>query len=158
MLGGGTRSGRANCQVCMRGPDARNINKHLLCGTPMTVLSRASKIPVEALARHLHNHLPWRKPNFRKAVTIGEQLEDIKFELSRLQILGECGDNVTGAIAALRERRSVLELEARLGGEMDTSHKKMILNNQRPEGDFEVVFVNGRPKTVPLVDKKKADA
>jgi hypothetical protein len=135
--------GNSQCRVCQRGPDAREINRHLLLGTPQAKIAKAAKIPVRSLATHLHKHLPWRPANFRKAVTIGEQLEDIKFALSRLEVLG-------GAIAALRERRAVLELEARLGGQMDTTHKKLMLNNQAPDTDYEVVFVNGRPKTIPV--------
>jgi len=80
-------------------------------------------------------------------VTVAEQLEDLKFELYRLQILGECGELESGAIAAVNARRSLLELEARLEGKLDATHRKL-LSATAPEGDYEVVFTNGRPRTV----------
>jgi hypothetical protein len=79
---------------------------------------------------------------------VKEQLEDLKFELRRLQVLGECGESVTGAIAAVNARRQVLELEARLSGLLDAHHKKLILNSQQPTGDYEVTFENGKMRTV----------
>ncbi|MGB2621022.1 MAG: hypothetical protein WA857_21860 [Candidatus Acidiferrum sp.] len=80
-------------------------------------------------------------------------MAELKRELWRLQLLAEAGENVSGALQVVRQRQSLLELEARTAGLLDATHKKLILNNRPPSGDFEVVFSGGRPKTVEVGEK-----
>ena len=75
---------------------------------------------------HFQKHLPWRPQRRPKPITVQEQLEDLKFESRRLQALGETGENVTNALAALRERRALLELEARMAGRLDATHQRLL--------------------------------
>jgi hypothetical protein len=137
------------CKTCMS-TRRREIDKHLLLGMPSSKVAKASGLSEKSIDGHRRRHLPWRPQNFRVASSVGEQLEDLKFEAQRLQALGECGESVSHALAALRERRAILELEARMGGQLDATHQKLLHGAKDPAGgtDYEVVFVNGRPKTV----------
>jgi hypothetical protein len=137
----------ARCSVCSH-EKAKDINRLLLTRGHVSAVAREYKLCRGSVWNHFKAHLPWRLQRRPKSVTVREQLEDLKFELLRLQVLGECGESVGGAIAALNARRQVIELEARLEGKLDAHHKKLILNSQQPAGDYRVEFVNGRPRTV----------
>lgn len=134
------------CRICSH-EKVRDINRHLLTQGQVAKVAREYKLCQGTVWNHFKKHLPWRRQRRAEAVTVREQLEDLKFELRRLQILGECGESVGGAIAALNARRQVIELEARLEGKLDAHHKKLILNRP-PESDFEVTFENGKMRTV----------
>jgi hypothetical protein len=123
---------------------------------PTGKIATAAKLTKKSVQNHRTKHLPYRPQNFRKAESVGQQLEDLRFEAQRLQALGECGVNVSHAVTALRERRQILELEARMSGSLDATHKKLINASKDPTGgtDYEVIFVDGRPKTVPITEKK----
>lgn len=136
----------AQCKVCSHSR-AKEINRLLLTGTPVARVAKAASMCRGTVWHHFQKHLPWRPQRRPKPVTIQEQIEDLKFELHRLQILGECGEAVGGAVTALRERRQVLELEARLEGKLDATHRKLLTASAAP-GEFEVVFVDGRARTI----------
>ncbi len=135
------------CKVCSH-PRVKEINRLILTGVPVTKVAKAAGICRPTLWNHRTKHLPWRPAGGPKPVTVQEQLEDLKFELHRLQILGECGEPVSGAIQALNARRMVVELQARMEGRLDATHRKLMLASRPPEGDVEVVFENGRARTV----------
>jgi hypothetical protein len=115
---------------------------------PTAKIAAAAKLTKKSVQNHRTKHLPYRPQNFRKAETVGDQLEDLRFEAQRLQALGECGINVSHAVTALRERRQILELEARMGGNLDATHKRLLNNSKDAAGDVEIVFTNGRPRAV----------
>ena len=132
----------ARCSVCSH-EKAKDINRLLLTRGHVSAVARDFKLCRGSVWNHFKKHLPWRLSRRPKSVTVREQLEDLKFELYRLQVLGECGESVGGAIAALNARRQVIELEARLEGRLDATHKKLMLASRPPEGEFEVVFKTG---------------
>jgi hypothetical protein len=134
------------CKTCMS-TRRREIDRLLLQGAPTAKVAKATGLSEKSIDGHRRRHLPWRPQSFRVATTISEKLEDLAFEASRLQALGECGETVRHALSALRERRAILELEARMGGNLDATHKKL-LNSSREMGDVEIVFENGRPRSV----------
>lgn len=138
----------AQCQICSH-PKVKEANRWILTGRREKEAAKEFGFNVQALRWHKRRHLPWR-PRWAKAVTVEEQFELLKYELCRLQILGECGEPIGGAIQAVRERRALLELELRLGDRLSARHAKM-LPGQVPSGEFEVVFQGGRPKTVKKV-------
>jgi hypothetical protein len=142
----------AQCSAC-RNPRVKEINRWLLLGRTEKEAAAEFGFKPGILAWHKRKHLPWRSRRRVKVVTIQEQLEEMKFELTRLQVLGQCGESIGGAIQALRERRAVVELEARLEGRLDATHRKLMLAARPPEGDYEVIFENGRPRTVKVGEK-----
>jgi transposase-like protein len=137
----------ALCSICSNAK-AREVNVRLLRGARVKDTAREFGLSYQMVRHHRRYCLPWRSVRTPKPVTCEEQLEALKYELARLQVLGEAGESISGALAAVRERRAVLELEMRVGGKLDATHKKLLLNSKAPEGDYEVIFVNGQPKTV----------
>jgi transposase-like protein len=142
----------AQCTICSH-EKARDINRLLLTRGQITAVAREYGLNRGTVFNHLRKHLPWRSRRHPRAVTVEEQLEEMKYELRRLQVLGECGESIGGAIQALRERRAVVELEARLAGLTDSTHRKLLLASRPPEGDYKVIFENGRPRTVKVGEK-----
>ncbi|SRR5216683_3962145 len=136
----------AQCKVCSHSR-VKEINRLLLTGTPVSRVAKAAAMCRGTVWHHFQKHLPWRPQRRPKAVTVAEKLADLEFDLARLQILGECGEPVSGAIAAVNARRALLELEARLEGKLDSTHRKLLTASAAP-GDFEVVFVDGRARTI----------
>src|ERR1700722_17252382 len=113
------------CSICSH-EKAKDINLTLLTRGNVSKLAREYGLCRGSVWNHYKKHLPWRRNRRAKSETVREQLEDLKFELHRLQILGECGMAVGPAVTALNARRQVLELEARLEGKLDAHHKKLI--------------------------------
>lgn len=140
-----------HCTVCQHGKVVE-INRLLLKATPATKIAKEAGLNVAAVRVHQKKHLPYRGPGFPKAVTVEEQVEELKFELSRLQALGECGEAVGPAIQAINAKRGVLEFEARLQGRLQGSHKS-ILAAPSSGDEFEVVFEGGRPRTVAVSEE-----
>jgi hypothetical protein len=139
------------CKVCSR-KDAKEINRAILTHGQLRKIARAHGLNVSVVFNHAKKHLPWRhRLSKKEAVTIAEKLADLSFELRRLQVLGECGENVSRAIQAVNARRTLLEFEARLEGKLDPAGKKaLLLGHQRQEvPPQKVVFENGRMRTVP---------
>src|SRR6266436_1027908 len=128
------------CKVCAHSK-VREINRLLLTGTSCVKVAKAAGICRPTMWHHRQTCLPWRPERRPKPVTVSEKLADLEFELARLQILGECDEPVSGAIAAVNARRALLELEARLEGKLDSTHRKL-LTASAATGDFEVVFVD----------------
>lgn len=137
----------AQCSICSH-KEAREINRRVLTGRQIKETAKEFKINRGTLYSHMRNHLPWRSSRAKPGVTIAEKLADLEFELRRLQILGECGEKIGPAIQAVTARRNLLELEARMAGKLDATHQKLLRGSQPIEGDYEVVFENGRPRTV----------
>ena len=137
----------AQCIVCCS-DKARDVNRKLLMGGRARELAVEFGFRVQSLRWHKRHHLPWRSRQAKKPETIAEQLEDLKLELRRLQVLAECGASGIGpAIHAVTARRHLLELEARLDHKLGATHFKLFPKAEAT-GDFEVVFENGKPRTV----------
>ena len=135
-----------HCRVC-NDPRVAKINVLILRGTSIRALAKATGLQTHALRNHQHRHLPFLPKNRPKPTNAKEELAELKFELARLQALGEAGEVLPGAIAACRERRQLLELQMRSEGELDATHRKIMLN-KAPMGDVEIVFEGGRPRSV----------
>ncbi|MGB7614370.1 MAG: hypothetical protein WBL56_17585 [Candidatus Acidiferrum sp.] len=125
----------------------------MLHGQPTSAVAAKFGLNLWTARAHRKKCLPWRNPQVPKEEGIAAQMAELKRELWRLQLLAEAGENVSGALQVVRQRQSLLELEARTAGLLDATHKKLILNNRPPSGDFEVVFSGGRPKTVEVGEK-----
>jgi hypothetical protein len=137
----------AQCSVCSNSR-AKEINRWLLLGRQGPDVATEFGFKAQTIRWHLRNHLPWRSRRAPKPETIMEELDVLEFELRRLTVLASCGEAIGGAIQALTARRALIELRARLEGKLDATHKKLALASRAPEGEFEVVFENGRPRTV----------
>jgi hypothetical protein len=137
----------AQCTICSH-EKARDINRLLLTRGQVKAVALEFGLNRGTVFNHLRKHLPWRSRRHPKPATIAEKLEQLEFELRRLQVLAESGESIGAAIQALNARRAVVELEARLEGRLDATHRKLMMAARPPEGNLEVIFENGKPKTV----------
>lgn len=138
----------ALCRICIH-EKAKEINRMILgSNQPPKAIATLFKFAVWQVKDHRRKHLPWRNPKRPPAVTVDEQLTDLKLELRRLQVLAECGEHVAEALSVVRERRQMLELEMRAQGRLDATHRKLLLKDRPLEGNYKVEFVNGKPRTV----------
>jgi len=116
----------ALCRICID-EHVKEINRAILGGNqPPKAIAERFGFAFWQVKDHRRKHLPWRNPKRPAPVTVEEQMVDLKLELRRLQVLAECGENVGGALAVVRQRQSLLELEARMGGLLDATHKRLL--------------------------------
>jgi hypothetical protein len=136
----------AQCSICSH-ERAKEINLWLLRGRQMKAVVAEFGIKKDILRYHRQKHLPWRKHNTPKATTTEGKLGDLEFEFSRLKALAEAGEKVDQPLRVLVAQRSLLELMLRKEGALDATHRKL-LPPQPMEGEFTVIFENGKPRTV----------
>ncbi len=136
------------CRICSD-ERSKEINKALLNGQTVKQVAAKFGLNLWTARNHRKKCLPWRSPRLLKGESVEEQMDELKRELWRLQLLAEAGENVSAALAVVRQRQSLLELEARAAGMLDATHRKLIVQNRPIDGDYKVVFENGRPRTVP---------
>jgi len=137
----------AQCSICSH-KDAREINRRVLTGRQIKDTANEFGLNRGTLYAHMRNHLPWRSARAKPGETVAEKMADLDFELRRLQVLAECGEKIGPAIQAVTARRSLLELQMRSEGLLDATHRKLIMSNRPMDGEFKVIFENGKPKTV----------
>ena len=113
-----------SCPVCSR-PDRDELERRVVAGDPIRRIARQVGVGRDALSRHAASHLPSSLAALREA---GRDIESAR-ALDRLEALFAEGQQVLGAaraegrhpvsLAAIRELRGVVELIARISGELD---------------------------------------
>jgi len=114
------------------------MDKALLRGEQIAIVSRRFSVSEDALGRHRkHAQLV-----IAKAAAVAEQNElaygssllaeigRIRADAERLQRESESRRDVRGALRAIHERLAIVELEAKLSGQMETSQKNVTINLQ----------------------------
>jgi hypothetical protein len=114
------------------------MDKALLRGEQIAIVSRRFSVSEDALGRHRkHAQLV-----IAKAAAVSEQHElaygsallaeigRIRADAERLQSESEARRDVRGALRAIHERLAIVELEARLSGQIETSQKNVTINLQ----------------------------
>ena len=139
----------SQCRICSS-PRKGEVNKLLLNGVPMTRVAKVCGISVQAVKNHRTRHLPWRPERRPKPVTVTEKFSELEYQLERLRFLAEAGESVGGALRVLFAQKSLLELEMRVEGRLDPMNKKKMLATA-PLEDIEIVFENGRPRSIEKV-------
>src|SRR6266436_955534 len=140
----------ATCRICASPQGQGQVNVLLLNGAPMAAVARTCKLPASTVKNHKLNHMPYRAANHPNPVTTVEKFADLEYQLARLRCLAEAGEAVGGALKVVYAQKSLLELEMRAEGRLDPTNKKKMLAAPSADQDFEVVFTNGRPKTVAI--------
>jgi len=114
------------------------MDKLLLCGEQLTSVASRYSVSEDALGRH-RKHM---QLVIAKAVALVEQKDvaygfalmaeigRIRADAERLQLESERRQDVRGALRAIHERLAVVELEAKLSGQIDTSQKNVTINVQ----------------------------
>jgi hypothetical protein len=126
-----------SCSICTH-HRRDSMDKALLRGEQITVVARRYSVSEDALGRHRkHAQLV-----IAKAAAVAEQkdlaygsallseIARIRADAERLQIESERRQDVRGALRAIHERLAVVELEAKLSGQIDTSRKNVTINVQ----------------------------
>jgi hypothetical protein len=142
----------AQCRICSSLQQGQ-INVWLLNGMQVKRVAKACGLPEATVKNHKQKHLPWRPERAKKAETIGEKMAELEYQYERLRFLAEAGEAVGGALRVLTAQRSLLELEMRAEGRLDPMNKKKMLAAPSADQDYEVVFTNGRPRTVAIERK-----
>src|SRR5271168_5025572 len=129
------------CSICTH-DKIKEINRALLGGWTVKSVAVKFELNLWSARKHWRRHLPWKDRHARPAGTVDEQMEDLKLELRRLQILAECGDNVLGPLTVLKQRQSLLELEMRKEHLLGATHKKLFPPPQDTNDHVKVIFEN----------------
>jgi hypothetical protein len=126
-----------SCTICTHHRrDA--LDKLLLRGEQLKAVARRYSVSEDALGRH-KRHM---QAVIAKAAALVEQKDvaygsalmaeigRIRADAERLQLESERRQDVRGALRAIHERLAVVELEAKLSGQIDTSQKNVTINVQ----------------------------
>jgi hypothetical protein len=120
------------CSLCIH--DKREqIEQALLCGDSYRVVAQRFAISRDAVARHRH-HLPTAlaRASELKEISHGDsllaQLRELTSEAQRLKATAEKEGDIRAALAAVRELCRIVELVAKLSGELDSHSETKILN------------------------------
>lgn len=112
------------------------MDKLLLRGEQLTVVAHRYSVSEDALGRHKrHMQLVIAKAAAiveQKDVAYGSallaEIGRIRADAERLQALAEGRQDARAALRAVHERLAVVELEAKLSGQIDTSQKNVTIN------------------------------
>ena len=125
-----------SCSICTH-HRRDTMDKALLRGEQITVVARRYSVSDDALGRH-KRHM---QVVIGKAAAVAEQKDlaygsallaeigRIRADAERLQIESERRRDLRGALRAIHERLAVVELEARLSGQIETQ-KSVTINLQ----------------------------
>src|SRR5215469_8095870 len=114
------------------------MDKLLLRGEQLKAVARRYSVSEDALGRHKkHMQLVIAKAAAvveQKDLAYGsallEEIGRIKADAERLQLESERRRDVRGALRAIHERLAVVELEAKLSGQIETGQKNVTINLQ----------------------------
>jgi hypothetical protein len=114
------------------------MDKALLRGEQITVVARRYSVSDDALGRH-KKHIQLviaqaasqvEQKDLAYGSALLAEIARIRADAERLQIESERRQDVRGALRAIHERLAVVELEAKLSGQIDTSQKNVTINVQ----------------------------
>jgi hypothetical protein len=120
------------CSLCIH-DQREQIEQALLCGDSYRVVAQRFAISRDAVARH-RRHLPTALAHAKelKEVCHGDsllaQLRELTSEAQRLKATAEKAGDIRAALAAVRELCRIVELIAKLSGELDSRSETKILN------------------------------
>jgi hypothetical protein len=125
------------CTICTH-HRRDGMDKLLLCGEQLKAVARRYSVSEDALGRHKrHMQLVIAKAAAlvdQKDVAYGSallaEIARIRADAERLQLESERRQDVRGALRAIHERLAVVELEAKLSGQIDASHRNVTINVQ----------------------------
>src|ERR1700682_1056662 len=120
------------CSICVH-DDRGEIEQALLCGDSYRTIAQRFAISRDAVVRH-RRHLPAALTHAHEAKEIihgdrlVDQLRDLRSEASRLKERAEQAGDYRTALAAVRELCRIVELIAKMTGELDSRTETKILN------------------------------
>jgi hypothetical protein len=135
------------CTICTH-HRRDGMDKLLLRGEQVTLVARRYGVSDDALGRHKkHMQMVIAKVAAlaeQKDVAYGSalmaEISRIRADAERLQLESERRQDVRAALRAIHERLAVVELEAKLSGQIDTSQKNVTINVQAISTDEAVEY------------------
>ncbi len=123
------------CTVCSH-PKLLNIDRQLLRGDMLKGVAHRFHLSEDAIGRHrrhmrtamLKAEAAAEKPDLIYGQTLIDEVKAIKADAERLQLEAEGRQDIRGALQAIRERVSIVELQAKLMGEIQTGNRSITLN------------------------------
>ncbi|MBF0461626.1 MAG: hypothetical protein HQL87_09535 [Magnetococcales bacterium] len=127
------------CSVCVHAK-RKAIDTALLAGESFRVLSQKFRLSTDALRRHqMANHIPQAMAKAQEAqeVARGDSLLDtlatLTADATRIQEGAEKKGNYQAALGAIRERTRLVELTAKMRGELESGVKIQVAILAAPE-------------------------
>jgi hypothetical protein len=120
------------CSVCIH-PDRQQIDQAIVSGNSYRTVAQQFTISRDAVVRH-RRHLsvalakPLNSEQISPPETLLGQLEELKSEAQRLKQKAEGDGDYRTALAAVRELCRIVELVAKLCGQIDSHTETKILN------------------------------
>ncbi len=125
------------CSICTH-HRLESMDKQLLRGEQLKGIAKRFSVSEDALGRHKkHMQLVIAKAAAvieQKDVAYGSallaEIGRIRADAERLQVESERRQDLRGALRAIHERLAVVELEAKLSGQIETGQKNLTINLQ----------------------------
>jgi CRISPR/Cas system CMR subunit Cmr4 (Cas7 group RAMP superfamily) len=120
------------CSVCIH-PDRQQIDQAIVSGNSYRTVAQQFTISRDAVVRH-RRHLsvavskPLGSDEICPSETLLGQLEELRSEAQRLKQKAERDGDYRAALAAVRELCRIVELVAKLCGQIDSRTETKILN------------------------------
>jgi len=123
------------CTVCSH-PKLLNIDRQLLRGDTLKNIAHRFHLSEDAVGRHrrhmrtamLKAEAAAEKTDLIYGQTLIDEVKAIKADAERLQLEAEGRRDIRGALQAIRERVSIVELQAKLMGEIQTGNRSVTVN------------------------------
>ncbi len=120
------------CSVCTH-PRREEVDAELVSGTPLRNIAEQFRLKTTSLHRHKNSHLPADLAKAQEAEVVAaadsllSRLEHLTEEAHRLKGKAEKGGDLRTALSAVRELVRMVELLAKLRGELDESPKVAVV-------------------------------
>jgi hypothetical protein len=123
------------CTICKH-PKLLNIDRQLLRGDLLKTIAQRFHLSPDAVGRHrrhmrtamLRAEAAAEKPDLIYGQTLIDEVKAIKASAERLQLEAEARQDIRAALQAIRERVSIVELQAKLMGEIQTGNRSVTVN------------------------------
>src|SRR5207248_6320663 len=125
------------CTICSH-PKLVNIDRQLLRGDMLNGIAHRFHVSPDAVGRHrrhmrtamLKVQAAAEKQDLVYGQTLIEEVKAIKADAERLQLEAEGRRDIRAALQAIRERVGIVELQAKLMGEIQTGNRSVTVNLQ----------------------------
>jgi hypothetical protein len=123
------------CTVCSH-PRLLSIDRQLLRGDMLNAVAHRFHVAPDAVGRHrrhmrtamLKAQAAAEKPELIYGQTLIDEVTAIKGDAERLQLEAEGRRDIRAALHAIRERVGIVELQAKLMGEIQTGTRSLTVN------------------------------
>ena len=120
------------CSVCSH-PLREQVDAELVSGTPLRNIAEQFRLKTTSLHRLMHAHIPAALARAKDAADVAgadsllSRIDGLAREAHRLKTKAEKGGDLRTALSAVRELVRMVELLAKLRGELDESPKVAVV-------------------------------